>query len=364
MNKVSGVCPFLGLYDDGETRYDYASPANCCHTRRPPLPVEPAYQRRYCLTDGWSTCGLYRAAQADGVVDRSAAGRSRRGLVMSVTAIAAIVTAFVLLLRAGIINLDAASALLALAGNGNAESTGIPAEVTIAPTEPAISPVGSDQGVWPHPDQQPTRVALAAPASSTPEPTATQRPTDAPTATPSLTPSTTSTFTLTPTDAPTATATPSPTASPTPSPTPTLRPTSVPVYRPAPTRTQYSAPTLLAPASGQSFGTGATIVLQWQSVGTLARDEYYVISLWYSHGSEIWYDETPWTRETSWTASDHDYLPGLSNDGRFSWSVRVVRQTGTDAAGRLLSEPASPPSATFVFNWARAPEKTAPAPPP
>jgi len=362
MNRVAEVCPFLGLYDDRDTRYDYASPANCCHTRRPALPVEPSYQRRYCLPGAWSTCGLYIAAQHNGVVDRAKGARSRRVLVISVTAVAAMIVVGVLLLRTGVLRPERVSALFAMGGTHTgqdmADTPSTPNSPTpTAPSGPVSERMG-DQAAWPQPNLSPTRVSLDVPVSATPSPTATPPPSLTPT------PTLTSSATPSPTLTPFPTEPPTPTATATPLPTATATASPVPIYRPLPTRVQYQPPQIVAPTSGQSFGPGATIVLQWESVGTLTSDEFYVISLWYSHGSETWYDETPWTRATTWTVSEHDYLPALSNDGLFFWSVRVMRQTGTDASGRAVGEPASPPSATSTFNWARPPEKTAVPPPP
>ena len=64
----------------------------------------------------------------------------------------------------------------------------------------------------------------------------------------------------------------------------------------------------------------------WESVGPLPPDGYYAITLSFLHGGNAWTDETPWMRDTSWTASEHDYLVDLSDDGLFSWSVQVMRK--------------------------------------
>jgi hypothetical protein len=82
----------------------------------------------------------------------------------------------------------------------------------------------------------------------------------------------------------------------------------------------------LAPPDGQKFPGDAEIVLSWQSVGQLPANVYYVITVAYSHFEETWYDETPWTKNTSWTLSEHRYLLDLSDDGQFRWSVQVMRQ--------------------------------------
>jgi hypothetical protein len=110
----------------------------------------------------------------------------------------------------------------------------------------------------------------------------------------------------------------------------------------------------LEPADGRTFAAGDTIVLSWQSVGQLPADAYYEVRVAYSPASnpaETWYDETPWRKETRWTLSDHSYLPGLSADGQFRWSVRVMRKTGQNAQGRPTGTPLSPTSGTRTLIW-------------
>ena len=94
------------------------------------------------------------------------------------------------------------------------------------------------------------------------------------------------------------------------------------------------APELLSPEDGQVFAEDEVIVLRWQSVGVLPSDAYYEITLAYSRLGETWHDDTPWTEDTSWALSEHDYLVGLSDDGQFQWSVQVVKQTGLDEDGK------------------------------
>ena len=108
---------------------------------------------------------------------------------------------------------------------------------------------------------------------------------------------------------------------------------------------------LLGPPDGVSFSQDAEIVLEWQPLAGLPADGYYVIMVVYSHRGETWYDEVPWTQNTQWLASEHEYLLGLSDDGRFVWSVQVVRQTGVDAAGRPKGTEVSPMSDQRTFTW-------------
>jgi hypothetical protein len=76
-----------------------------------------------------------------------------------------------------------------------------------------------------------------------------------------------------------------------------------------------------------------------------------VVSVAYSHEEETWYDDVPWTQETTWTLSQHRYLLDLSDDGLFRWSVRVVRQTGVDANDKPTGVPLGPPSKVWTLIW-------------
>jgi hypothetical protein len=115
----------------------------------------------------------------------------------------------------------------------------------------------------------------------------------------------------------------------------------------------FPAPALAGPADGQEFAASDTVVLQWNPVGPLPADGYYVVNLAYVHNGETWTDDTPWTRQAQWVVSEHAYLLDLSDDCRFRWSVRVMRKTGTDAQGRPTGVPLSPASGERTFIWRR-----------
>jgi hypothetical protein len=110
--------------------------------------------------------------------------------------------------------------------------------------------------------------------------------------------------------------------------------------------------------------------LAWRPVGELPPDARFVITLAYTHLGATWYDEVPWTRETSWILSEHSYLLDLSDDGQYQWLVQVVRQTGVNANGQPVGVPLSPPSEVRTLLWRRAggggggPGNTPPVPPP
>jgi LysM repeat protein len=150
-------------------------------------------------------------------------------------------------------------------------------------------------------------------------------------------------------------------------------PTStLPVGTSVPTTTAQGTvlpvPTLLAPADGQVFSDRDEIELRWQSIGPLPADTYYVITVAYTHLGEIWYDETPWTQESSWRLSDHVYLLSLSDDGSFRWSVQVMRQTGVGEEGRptgvALSESSEVRSLIWRGESSGSTQGTPPPPPP
>jgi hypothetical protein len=133
------------------------------------------------------------------------------------------------------------------------------------------------------------------------------------------------------------------------------------------TSTLLPAPQLLTPSERQDFQEDAEVVLTWQPVGELPADAYYEITVAYSHLGETWYDEVPWTQDTSWVLSEHQYLLELSDDGQFRWSVQVVRQTGVDDNGSPVGVPLSSPSEMRTLLWRRAggsPKGTPTAPPP
>lgn len=121
-----------------------------------------------------------------------------------------------------------------------------------------------------------------------------------------------------------------------------------------PTVVTYPSPILVYPDDGQFFWWWDVVQLQWQPVGTLPPDVYYVPTLTYSHYGETWTDETPWTKDTSWIMSEHGYLLSLSDDDIYHWSVQVMRQTGVDASGRPVGYALSPMSAVRMLTW-RAP---------
>jgi hypothetical protein len=113
----------------------------------------------------------------------------------------------------------------------------------------------------------------------------------------------------------------------------------------------FPAPILLAPLNRHVFFAGDEIVLAWNPVGPLPANVFYVPVVWYSHQGATWIDETPWTRDTRWTLSEHRYLLDLSDDGLFFWTVQVKRKTGEDENGRPVGRPVSPTGEERFFSW-------------
>jgi len=346
-----------------------------CTAVHPPEEVAPTYAERICTGGFWYACPRYR--QAEGIAqpgDETEASPSnpvslpkpdqrakptsgipwRTVLDWAATLVFAVTLGLIvgLLIRRPDL----------VFGRGSSSPT-VPVAETTPPT-PTTRVVLVDATR--------TAEALVAAAHASPTRTATPTATERPTLTPTWTPSPTATETSAPSVTPTEAATATETATPTATPTATLVPTRVPTARPTaiPSATPFPAPTLVAPAEGQYFGSGSPVLLQWTSVGPLPADAYYVISLAYPHGQETWYDETPWLKETSWLVNEHEYLLDLSNDGSFRWSVQVMRQTGEDDRGRPVGVPLGPLSEERSFNWMRSsggggePEPTPPPPPP
>ena len=342
---ASRACPYLGRCEDPGNYYFFPTVDNCCHTEKRPFTVQPEYQGKVCLGGDWTACQRYRAATGEENGKDSAISppgpAPKRSL--SPTIIGGIVAAGAMLL--------VAIFLILRPWPGSLQ----PPTVTPGPTP---SPEELTATVEPTPalaSPTVTIVSIDDPTPTAPLPVASPTPTATPTWTATSTPISTRTPTATVTR--TRTHTPSPTPTQTPAPSPTLtrtpRPTPRPTTRPTATSTPLPAPMLLAPPDGAAFSQDAEIVLEWQPLAGLPGDGYYAITVAYSHSGEAWYDEVPWTRDTSWTLSEHDYLLDLSDDGWFRWSVQAMRQTGVDADGDSVGVALSPSSGVWALRWTR-----------
>jgi LysM repeat protein len=400
-NVATGACPCLGRCNDPETYYSFPSFDNCCHTEPEPFPIEPSYQADTCLAKDWSACPRYKAAQEGVGSQRTAVvGWQQRikALHLPLWALSGIVAGVGLVL--GVL-------LLILLPRDSTSDTFTPTAGLVSVTSGFTATTIAAQSATPTatftvtPSPSPTATATWTP---------TRTPTPMPTAMPTAMPTRTAKPTRTPSPTPTATATPiiyvikkgdsllaiarqfgvtvaeiqqingiadprrlrvgqaiiipagaqqggsaaipsSALATPSESPLLTVSPTV--------TSTPFPAPTLLSPADGQVFPTDAQIALMWQSLGSLSLDEYYVITVAYTHNGGTWYDDKVWTQETNWMLTEHNYLLELSDDGRFQWYVQVMQQTGTDETGKPIGILRSPKSKVRTVIWTRP---TAPGP--
>ena len=108
------------------------------------------------------------------------------------------------------------------------------------------------------------------------------------------------------------------------------------------------------PREGMQFVEGDVVVLQWKPALDLPDDAYYVPTVLFTRQGETWIDDTPWLRDVTWTLSEHAYLPQVSDDGVFRWSVQLMRKTGVDpVTGRAEGVPLSAPSQEWTFRWTR-----------
>lgn len=125
-----------------------------------------------------------------------------------------------------------------------------------------------------------------------------------------------------------------PLSPPTPTPTPTIPPT--PTALPTP---PYSTPSLLSPTTNQVVDD-STLFFNWTSTGLLAQDEFYVLQLTWANGAHT----EAWLKNSSWRISK-DQRPA---NGLITWTVSVMRQTGTNPdsspSGINLTAPAEPRS--------------------
>jgi hypothetical protein len=118
-------------------------------------------------------------------------------------------------------------------------------------------------------------------------------------------------------------------AAPTPTPAPTATPTP---------GQPFVVPHLLYPLQNADLKDEA-ILLQWTSVGILAEDEWYALSLRYLGHRQ---DGQPsaivvYTRITSWRIPEQ-WAPGpQASERRFEWTVRVVRRTDLGEPPTALS---------------------------
>ena len=123
-------------------------------------------------------------------------------------------------------------------------------------------------------------------------------------------------------------------------------PTATPTLPPP-----YPAPNLLLPANGASFkASDTTITLQWAAVATLRENESYMVKI---------VDETDTKNQLPVAyVTDTKYIvpasfrPKDDSAHIFSWTVVVVRQSGTtDENGNPVWEIAGNAGEPYLFSW-------------
>lgn len=222
-----------------------------------------------------------------------------------------------------------------------------------------------------------TAQTAAALPTATPTPTVTDMPSPTPSTAGTASSVFTATFTRLP---PTATATVAPptatVAPPTRAPTPTVdlqataqalarlyatqtaqaAPTSTPqpptatparpraTSTPVPPARTYTAPQLTAPASGSAFESGQAVTLRWNSVGTLAPGDHYLLAVQHLGGSE-------WrvTDDLSWSLPEWMACPPLPEG--CTWWVAVVRGAEVGGYSQAPGQVVSADSAIWRFGW-------------
>ena len=109
------------------------------------------------------------------------------------------------------------------------------------------------------------------------------------------------------------------------------------------------APKLLHPTLGTRFeGSGQGIILEWQPVRELGKDEYYEVMVDYNY-RESNYKLNFTTRSTRILVPKDAY--SYPNCGVFNWQVTLKRQSGTSKDGSPLGEAVSFPSLYWYFLW-------------
>lgn len=171
---------------------------------------------------------------------------------------------------------------------------------------------------------------------------------------------------LLPPPIPTSTAVPAPSGEARPAPTrlptatpdagftpaaPTVTETATPAATAEPTATAtpaflYPAVQLAAPANGIEIAA-SSIVFSWQSVGTLATDEWYRIRFRYPVSGQMQYAVAR-LKETSWEWPASSGMPDPAQPV-CEWDVQVVNQVIVDGSSQDV--PLSPPSETWTFTW-------------
>jgi hypothetical protein len=57
------ACPYLGLADDADTHFMFATPGHRCRAEREPARISLPHQGQYCLSSDYPTCPIYPVAE-------------------------------------------------------------------------------------------------------------------------------------------------------------------------------------------------------------------------------------------------------------------------------------------------------------
>ncbi|MEJ2600682.1 MAG: hypothetical protein P8Z00_20295 [Anaerolineales bacterium] len=117
-------------------------------------------------------------------------------------------------------------------------------------------------------------------------------------------------------------------------------------------------PQLITPTLGESFvGIQKPIVLKWEPLKDLAKDEYYRVQIQFNFG-----ESTPLytyaTSQTQFTVPNKLY--STPNCRIFNWQVTLMRKTGEDQDGQPVGKPLSYSSLYWYFEWSYPPGQNPP----
>lgn len=116
------------------------------------------------------------------------------------------------------------------------------------------------------------------------------------------------------------------------------------------TEFKYPPVTLSVPVNTESFPQDRAPLLKWESVGELAPDEYYEVTIMRTWQGEPYYAGSDWVKESQYLVPK-ELVHGTSDLGEYTWWVTVKRQTSTNASGGKVGTPLSPPSEKRTFVW-------------
>lgn len=138
------VCPYLGLFDDPRSRFTFATPGHRCHAKANPAPIEPEYQRRFCLSTRYPACERFLSAKPAVSQGSAPVLVSRLRLTAALlTALAILLTAVLVAIRTGAIGGSPADGG-APGGVASPSAAATPALTPAASLSPTVSPAPTD----------------------------------------------------------------------------------------------------------------------------------------------------------------------------------------------------------------------------